>query len=171
MERVLIVAKTRMANGACVSGLVLETNKGIRLLSPNGSNQPTDTGFDIGQIWDLDFQYTPGKPPHIEDVRVYKEQSIGHQTNLRNFLIQGYSYGKGGQINYLTAYFKLTRMGKAIFLEALAFQIPVLVSGFRIIHFTWLMITTVGSVTSTWENFPYPMLVSQMPFILSLLKP
>lgn len=89
MERVLIVAKTRMSNAACVSGLTRDTNRSIRLLRPDRSNQPTNTSFDVGQVWELEFHQSPHIiPPHIEDVIVTRERYIGPQANLRTILMQ-----------------------------------------------------------------------------------
>jgi hypothetical protein len=65
VERVLIVAKTRMHNAACVSGLTNDTNRSIRLLRTNGFNQQVNTSFDVGQVWDLDFHQSPQITPLI----------------------------------------------------------------------------------------------------------
>jgi hypothetical protein len=89
VERVLIVAKTRMYNAVCVSGLTINTNRSIRLLRPNGFNQQVDTPFDVGQVWELDFHPSSQiTPPHIEDAIVTRERHIGQQTNLATFLMQ-----------------------------------------------------------------------------------
>lgn len=97
MERVLIVAKTHMANDACVGGLALETNRNVRLLRPGGQHQPENTPFEVGQIWELDF-HQPSRvtPPHIEDVIVTEEHYIGQQPDLRNFLMQRVQPWQGG---------------------------------------------------------------------------
>ncbi len=55
MERVLIVAKTRMSSGVCVSGLT-RSSKSIRLIPKGRFNQPIDTEFEVGQAWDIDFK-------------------------------------------------------------------------------------------------------------------
>jgi Dual OB-containing domain len=87
MERVLIVAKTRMYNAACVSGLTIDTNRGIRLLRSNGFNQQINTPFEVGQVWELDFHPSSQiTPPHIEDVNVTKERLISNYTNLASIL-------------------------------------------------------------------------------------
>lgn len=97
MERVLIVAKTQMGSVACIGGLSLDTNKSVRLLRSDGSNQPMNTLFDVGQVWELDFHRSSQiTPPHVEDVFVTKEQYIGQQSNLRTFLIQRVQPWEGG---------------------------------------------------------------------------
>jgi hypothetical protein len=97
MERVLIVAKTRMSNDACVGGLALDTNRNVRLLRPGGLHQPENTSFDVGQVWELDsHQPSHLTPPHIEDVIVTKEHYVGQQPDLRNFLMQRIQPWRGG---------------------------------------------------------------------------
>jgi hypothetical protein len=71
MERVLIVARTRMSNDACVGGLALDTNRNVRLLRPGGLHQPQNTSFDKGHY-------------------------IGKQPDLRNFLMQRVQPWQGG---------------------------------------------------------------------------
>jgi putative nucleic acid modification protein with dual OB domain len=89
VERVLIVAKTRMNNAACVSGLTINTNKSIRLLRSNGFNQQVNTPFEVGQVWELDFHPSSKIiPPHIEDVIVTRERFIGQYANLYSILIE-----------------------------------------------------------------------------------
>ncbi len=89
MEKVLIVAKTRMYNAACVSGLTVDTNRSIRLLRSNGFNQQVNTPFEVGQVWELDFHPSSQiAPPHIEDVIVMKERLTGHYENLAYILKQ-----------------------------------------------------------------------------------
>jgi len=73
MSRVLIVSKTRMrGDHVCVGGHDLdESMSSIRLLQPDGTNMPAGTRFEIGQVWDLDYEpATDIRPPHVEDVFV-----------------------------------------------------------------------------------------------------
>lgn len=94
--KVLIVSKTHMQKAVCVGGLNLNTNENIRLLTLSGSNQPLNTRFDVGQIWEMVYQLAPVKPPHIEDVIVYQEDYVGQQPNLRDFLLQRVRPWQGG---------------------------------------------------------------------------
>jgi hypothetical protein len=58
-----------MGTMACVGGLVLNTHRYIRLLNQGNFNQPGDTNFDVGDIWNLSFiNRETVLPPHIEDV-------------------------------------------------------------------------------------------------------
>lgn len=87
--KVLIVAKTRMTGHVCVGGLVLDTGQSIRLLRPDGYNQPMDIGYEIGRIWDLDFEpLLETTPPHVEDVLVYKRLPLSQVSDLRSYLLQ-----------------------------------------------------------------------------------
>lgn len=67
---VTIVSKTRMANGVCVGG-VLESGQFVRLLKFNGYNQDSDTCYNIGQVYEIEYKSRSGiKPPHVEDILV-----------------------------------------------------------------------------------------------------
>ena len=85
--KVLIVAKTHMFDRACVGAMVYDTGQSIRLLQPDCSNQPEDTPFNVGQVWDLEFRKRPNPiPPHVEDVLVLQQRYLGIQQNLAIFL-------------------------------------------------------------------------------------
>jgi hypothetical protein len=90
MARVLIVAKTHLGEGAaCVGGLNLETNKSIRLLTRIGSNQPANTSFDVGHIWELEYYYPSTiTPPHVEDVVVTRSKYLDKSSDVLNTLLQ-----------------------------------------------------------------------------------
>lgn len=89
MERVLIVSKTRMKNGACVSGLTRDTNKSVRLIPPGRFNQPNDTIYDIGQVWDVEFQENQEVTlPHVEDVTVIRHIYVAQVANMRETLVK-----------------------------------------------------------------------------------
>ncbi len=97
MEQVLIVSKTKMRNGLCVSGLVLSTNESIRLIPKGRFNQTNDTRFNIGQIWDIEYEHaTNAKPPHTEDVYVINQNYINDVMNLRDTIMQYVQPWQGG---------------------------------------------------------------------------
>lgn len=84
---VLIVAKTHMRNAACVGALELSTRKNLRLLNNNGDNQPPDTDFQVGQIWDIEYTVRSNLvAPHNEDVIVSTKRYLRTQNNLNTFL-------------------------------------------------------------------------------------
>jgi hypothetical protein len=93
---VLIVAKTHMKNGACIGALDLSTKKNIRLLNDNDQNQPKDTDFEIGQVWDLEYHVRQTIiPPHVEDVIVTRKTFLRKQKNLNLFLLNNVNVWKG----------------------------------------------------------------------------
>ncbi|RLD55183.1 MAG: hypothetical protein DRJ01_16985, partial [Bacteroidetes bacterium] len=52
---VLIVAKTHMKNAFCIGSYDLTNKRNVRLLTSTEANQPLDTEFKIGQIWEIDY--------------------------------------------------------------------------------------------------------------------
>jgi hypothetical protein len=85
--RVLILSRTKMRGNKCVGGLLLHNNQSIRLLTASGTNQPNNTAYQVGQIWDLAF--TPAQsltPPHTEDVLVAGGTYLSSVPNLAAFL-------------------------------------------------------------------------------------
>lgn len=84
---VLIVSKTQMRESYCVGGLVLATNQNVRLLNRGNRNQPTDTDFEIGQVWRIKFiPRNPSEPPHIEDIIVLEKRLIGKEHDIAALL-------------------------------------------------------------------------------------
>jgi len=88
--KVIMVAKTRMGERyCCVGGLELDSRQSVRLLQSNGYNQPVDTPFEVGQIWDLEFdRRKDATPPHVEDVLVRSGRQVGEEPNLLEYLLQ-----------------------------------------------------------------------------------
>ncbi len=89
MPKVLIVGKTRMGSGVCLGGIVLVNERSIRLLPEDGYSHPQDTSFDLGDIWDLEWQELPASQltaPHTEDVRVTRKSYVKQlsRRKLRN---------------------------------------------------------------------------------------
>lgn len=66
--RVVIVGKTRMKGGVCVGGVIEETGESVRLIPEGELCNPTDTEFDVGEVWDLAIRPRANRvPPHVED--------------------------------------------------------------------------------------------------------
>jgi hypothetical protein len=115
MEEVLIVSKTHMSSAACVGGLSLANHRYLRLLSPGNSNQPIDTNFEVGQVWNLRYIKRDNiHPPHVEDVIILEKKFnrdfgditeyieandlvdwTGHIDNLFNGLLHWTKSGSG----------------------------------------------------------------------------
>lgn len=84
---VLIVSKTHMSSMACVGGLILNTHSFIRLLNQGNSNQPGDTVFNVGDIWDINFiNRFPIHPPHVEDVIITSMNFLRTIDNISDYL-------------------------------------------------------------------------------------
>lgn len=92
LEKILIVAKTRMKSGVCVGGLTASSNRSVRLIPKDRQKQrnyPVDTAMDIGQVWSVDFyDSTDIDPPHTEDIIVTDARYKGQTTSLQKALIQ-----------------------------------------------------------------------------------
>ncbi|MDE2776008.1 MAG: hypothetical protein OXI77_08725 [Chloroflexota bacterium] len=90
MPRVLIVGKTKKWDEACVGGLVLdESLKSVRLLTASGEDQPADTPFEVGCIWEITFEEIQADnrtSPHSEDVRVIEATPSSPRIDQRKLV-------------------------------------------------------------------------------------
>lgn len=85
--RVLIVAKTHMSRAFCIGAYDMDNHKNIRLLTFEGDNQPQNTSFKIGQIWNIDYvQRSNIIRPHIEDVLIQKCIFIENIIDINDYL-------------------------------------------------------------------------------------
>ena len=77
--RVLIVAKTRMAKGACI-GAITETGESVRLVPLNADpHDGANREYNIGDIWEIIAEPVPETsliPPHVEDIVVHEKRFI-----------------------------------------------------------------------------------------------
>lgn len=171
MARVLIVAKTHMGNNySCVGGLILETNRSVRLLGQNGTRQPSDTLYNVGQIWELEIHNPPAiTAPHVENVEVIKGQCIGQQQNLRDFLLQRVQPWRGGPEQLFENCLTFNK-GSAYISELGNFGIPTVSTGYwlpdRIIEQAnndKYYITAVDSGTLKAHNMTDPIIY--IPFV------
>lgn len=98
--KVLIVGKTRMNNGVCVGGLNLETNTNVRLLNTGGINQPRNTDFMLGQVWEMDYHNRHDiVSPHVEDVIIDRKELTENEIDTRQYLIENNLVNYRGNIN------------------------------------------------------------------------
>ncbi len=88
MTKVLVVCKTRMKSGLCVGGLVERSYARIRLLTAEGYNQPTETKFNVGDIWECRLAPRRGRKPHTEDMLITPRWLARTVPNMRDFLLQ-----------------------------------------------------------------------------------
>ena len=89
MGEVLIVSRTKMqSDKVCVGGLSMSNKKSLRLLTENGYNQNSNSPFEVGQIWELDWSCRDlVRPPHTEDVCVRHAKYKRKQENLKKYLL------------------------------------------------------------------------------------
>lgn len=105
--RVLIVAKTRMGNGACI-GAITEKGESVRLIPFNADvHDGANREYEIGGIWEISAKPAASViPPHHENIVVYEKRhlhtvrelesaiellmppSIGHPRELYEGLLQ-----------------------------------------------------------------------------------
>jgi hypothetical protein len=84
---ILITSKTHKGNSACVGGLVLKTNRIVRLLNPGNWDQYADTNLDIGDVWDIQFNEREEiEPPHIEDIIIQSKDYKREIDDISNYL-------------------------------------------------------------------------------------
>ena len=93
---VLILSKTHMGISACVGGVIMDSGEFVRLMNGPNQYQPGTTKFEIGQVWEIDFERSPDKTPHIEDVFVSKKKYLRDFTNLSNHIKENFNVWGGG---------------------------------------------------------------------------
>jgi hypothetical protein len=109
---VLIVAKTQMARAVCIGGLTAG-GQSIRLLDSMGRNQPLDTAFSVGQVWDIDFgQHPKPVPPHVEDVFVHSSRLLKRVLDIREPILQRIPPWSGGPEALYNGLLEWTSYGK-----------------------------------------------------------
>jgi hypothetical protein len=110
--KVLIVAKTHMSDAACVGGIIYDTCQSVRLLQADGSNQPGETDFEVGDVWDLEYRRRPDPiPPHVEDILVYQKRYSGKQASLQAFLARKIKPWEGGPQHLFDGLIRFTQNG------------------------------------------------------------
>ena len=75
--RVLIVAKTRMAKGACIGGIT-QDGVSVRLISADtDAHDGAGREYEVGEVWKVEAKPTTDViPPHVENIIVYKKQKL-----------------------------------------------------------------------------------------------
>lgn len=88
-QRVVIVGKTHMKSGICVGGILDANGQPVRLLPVGQAWHPTNTPFQIGEIWDMDLAPRhPVVPPHVEDHDERNAVRVGAVPNLPAYIRQ-----------------------------------------------------------------------------------
>ncbi|MCW8896602.1 MAG: hypothetical protein OQJ96_06145 [Flavobacteriales bacterium] len=110
-KEVLILSKTHVGVGFCVGGIVLDNKQQVRLMCGLNEYQPGNTPFEIGQIWDIEFEEYPDIPPHIEDVYVRKKNYLRDINNIVNFINTNYNIWRGSPDTIFDGYLGWTGNG------------------------------------------------------------
>ncbi len=112
--KTLIVAKTRMKTGVCISGLTMKDYRNVRLIPVGRHNNPDNTPFEVGQVWDIVF--SPKNDiilPHSEDVFFYQSRFIGPMVKISDYLQNFAEIMKGGMRNLFNGLLMRTERGSA----------------------------------------------------------
>ncbi|MDM1708358.1 hypothetical protein HX098_08385 [Thiopseudomonas alkaliphila] len=84
-----------MKNNVCV-GAVSREGRSVRLLAPDGCNQPTDSRLQIGEFYDIEFEDRLLKThPHTEDILVHNFSCQGRAGSPKAMIL---SHAKHGRI-------------------------------------------------------------------------
>jgi hypothetical protein len=67
VSEILIVSKTKMHNGCCISGIEIATRRPLRLLPPGSNHQPADSPLKIGEVWEANYRMRRTPAPFVED--------------------------------------------------------------------------------------------------------
>jgi hypothetical protein len=78
MSKVLIVAKTKMANDfVCVGGIDLDNKLSVRLFDMNGNHETIyDCPYNILEVWKIEYRKSSRPLPHSEDIKVISREKI-----------------------------------------------------------------------------------------------
>ena len=80
-SEVLILSRTQMTKNVCVGGFDITLGRNIRLLTSEGSNQPENSPFQIGQLWEISYNAKINLIyPHTEDV-IIKNAELFNSLN------------------------------------------------------------------------------------------
>lgn len=114
---VLIVAKTYMKDAFCIGAYDITTRENVRLLTKMGKNQPRNTEFDVGQVWNIEYEKRSDiRKPHIEDVLIEKYSFVKNIGNIKKFLTDNVPIWEGSPESIF--YNKITYpIGRSGFLE------------------------------------------------------
>lgn len=80
MATVLIVSKTKMANGVCVGGINEQNGELIRLHNERGGNLTADAPYEIGDRWEMSVAtaWNVREAPHVEDKQTSPIKKLGN---------------------------------------------------------------------------------------------
>src|SRR5204862_245480 len=93
--KVLIVAKTRQGNAACIGGITFE-GQSVRLVSPHPDDH-WGLEFNVGDVWSIEGD-PPSEiiPPHVENIGVRGRRRLGPMTDPVPFIQRHMPAYEGG---------------------------------------------------------------------------
>lgn len=123
MSKVIIVSKTRMAEGrVCVGGVDIERKRSVRLMKADGKHELlSECPYEIWDVWDADYVPSNQRPaPHVEDVNVINrnkrdvlEKELRSPTEFAKLLRQSnMPVFTGGLLNCFDGKLKCNKNGK-----------------------------------------------------------
>ena len=147
--RVLIVARTRMQRFACVGGLALDGNRSVRLMQADGTPQPGDAPYLVGEIWQVDCEIPrQPEPPHVEDVYVRTSNRIGQEVQMKRSLLQRVTPWRGAPSQTFEGLMRFTYHGHGYINDIMG--IPSMSTGF------WLPDKPLQRVVDKKVYYSYP---------------
>lgn len=117
---VLILSKTKYGNTqVCVGGICVNSKQFVRLLNQGGYYQPSDTRFNIGDIWDINFTVNSNRrEPHNEDVTIHSYTFLRKIYPLETYIKNmGVPIWKNNISNIFEGKILWTNNGKGYFSE------------------------------------------------------
>ncbi|MDL2304206.1 hypothetical protein LJC72_02555 [Bacteroides sp. OttesenSCG-928-D19] len=120
-EDALIISKTKMYNGICVGGILIDSGIFVRLLDENGYHPEYEDEYEIKQVWTIHYK-RPSKPihlPHSEDIHVLsKEFKHNYNETINHFISQkNIPIHQGSIKNLFEAKIKFTSNGAGFISE------------------------------------------------------
>ena len=95
--QVTIVARTRMARGACI-GAIADDGRSLRLIAPDMAfNEHFNADYRVGQVWAIAADPAEEiKPPHTENVVVRRKRLVGWADDLPGLIARHMPPHEGG---------------------------------------------------------------------------
>lgn len=87
--KVLIVAKTRRAAGACI-GAITPEGRSLRLVAANAAtDERAGLEYNVGEVWEIEAAPDAALvPPHVENVIVIHKRCLGFRTDVAQLIEQ-----------------------------------------------------------------------------------
>ncbi len=85
---IIIISKTHKGQAACVGGMIVVNKQFVRILNQGKRDQPANTDFNIGDIWEVEFTKANNIiAPHIEDIIILYKRFSRRVSNVSDFIL------------------------------------------------------------------------------------